>query len=64
MMAFLGGALAGGVAALLLAPKSGREMREEIANSVRRRADATKRIPDAFKEAGGAAKEAFSKALK
>jgi gas vesicle protein len=34
LLAFLGGAVVGGVAALLLAPKSGKETREDIKNFV------------------------------
>lgn len=63
LMAFLGGAAVGGVAALLLAPRSGRETREQISATVRRQTEATRRIPGAVKEAGSAAKEAFAKAL-
>ncbi|HEX4406549.1 MAG TPA: YtxH domain-containing protein [Polyangia bacterium] len=46
--AFLVGALTGGVAALLLAPKSGSGLREDIGNGLRRVPDLVKKaIPDA-----------------
>ena len=63
LTAFIGGALAGAVTALLLAPKSGRETRQQIADTWTQGRDYTKRIPSAVKDAGGAAKEAFSKAM-
>jgi gas vesicle protein len=63
LTAFLGGAVAGAAAALLLAPQSGRETRAQIAGKLDQGRDFTKRIPDAVKGAGGAAKEAFTKAM-
>jgi len=63
LMAFIGGAVAGTVTALLLAPQSGRETRGQISAKLQEGRDMTKRIPAAVKGAGGAAKEAFSKAM-
>ena len=60
---FVGGAVAGAVAALLLAPKSGRETRDQISAKLHEGRDLGKRIPAAVKDAGGAAKQAFSKAM-
>ncbi len=39
LAAFLGGALLGGLAALLLAPKSGKELREELKELAEREAE-------------------------
>ncbi|HSM91748.1 MAG TPA: YtxH domain-containing protein [Anaeromyxobacteraceae bacterium] len=61
--AFVGGALAGGVAALLLAPRSGRETRKRIGDSVTRQKDRVTRFGSAAREAGSAAKEAFTEAM-
>jgi hypothetical protein len=50
--AFLAGVLTGGIAALLLAPKSGRGLREDIGNGIRRVPDLVRQaIPDAGTEA-------------
>jgi hypothetical protein len=50
--AFATGAFVGGVAALLLAPKSGRGLREDLGDRIRSIPDALKKaIPDAGTEA-------------
>jgi YtxH-like protein len=50
--AFAAGALIGGIAALLLAPKSGRGLREDLGDSIRSVPEAFKKaIPDARTEA-------------
>jgi gas vesicle protein len=59
-LAFVGGALVGGAAAVLLAPRSGPEMRRRISGAVHD----TKRIPQAIREASSAAQAAFAAALK
>ncbi len=58
--AAVGGAVAGSVAALLLAPRSGRETRKLIGNVVERQKDKVARLGIAAKEAGTAAKDTFS----
>lgn len=61
--AFLGGAAAGAAIALLTAPRSGRENREQIRGFVKERSDEVARLPKAVKAASGAAKEAFAQSL-
>jgi gas vesicle protein len=61
--AFVGGALAGTVAALLLAPRSGKDTRKLIGETVNRQKERVTRIGSATREAGSAAKEAFSEAM-
>lgn len=63
LMAFLGGAAAGAAIALLTAPKSGFETREQIGGYVQSGKHKAKHLPSAVKAAGGAAREAFSGAL-
>jgi hypothetical protein len=54
--AFLAGALAGGAAALLLAPKSGRGLREDLGNGIRKVPEVVKQaISDASPEAANSA---------
>lgn len=57
---FVGGALAGSVAALLLAPRSGYETRKRIGDAVGRQKEKVTRLGVAAREAGAAAKERFS----
>ena len=60
---FIIGALAGGITALLLAPRSGAETRarfRRVAEGSRERAE---RLPLAGREAGEAAAQAFSETL-
>jgi gas vesicle protein len=63
-LAFLGGALVGGVAAMLLAPHSGSETRRRIAGAVGDAKLFASRTPEAFREASSAAKGAFVTAMK
>jgi gas vesicle protein len=58
--AAVGGAVAGGVAALLLAPKNGRETRRMITDAVERQKEKAARLGIAAREASTAAKDAFS----
>lgn len=60
---FVGGALCGSIAALLLAPKSGSETRKLIGDTVGRQKERVTRLGSAAREAGAAAKEAFSEAM-
>jgi gas vesicle protein len=62
--AFVGGALAGGAAALLLAPCSGAETRRRIAGATRSPNAFGARVPLAFREASSAAQAAFAASLK
>ena len=48
---------------LLLTPKTGRQVRHDIADYARRSADRTSQIPKAVKAASGAAKDAFSESM-
>lgn len=61
--AFVGGALAGGIAALMLAPRSGKETRKLIGQTVERQKERVTRLGGAAREAGTAAKEAFSERM-
>jgi gas vesicle protein len=60
VLTFCGGLAVGAVATLLLTPKSGRELREGLADYARRGASKTAQLPEAVKQASGAAKEAFN----
>lgn len=62
-LTFLGGAAAGALAALLLAPKAGRDVRHDIVETAQRGANKARLVPGAVKEASGAAKEAFGEAM-
>lgn len=61
--AFAGGALLGGVAAVLLAPRSGAATRELLAGKLDVSRELAARVPQAITEASTAAKDAFSAAL-
>ncbi len=63
-IAFLGGALAGAVTTLFLAPRSGEETRKRLAEMAERGREAAVRVPVAVREARNAATEAFSEAMK
>jgi gas vesicle protein len=64
LLAFLGGAVVGSVAALLLAPKSGPETRRKIAELAEQGKEKAERVPVAVREARHAAATAFVEALK
>jgi gas vesicle protein len=63
-LAFLGGALAGGAAALVLAPRSGPETRRRIAGAVDHGKELASRVPQAVRDASSAAQSAFTASLK
>ena len=63
-LAFAGGALVGGAAALLLAPRSGAETRRRISGAAHDTKEAATRMPQAIREATSAAQAAFVAALK
>lgn len=60
---FLGGAAAGAAIALLTAPKSGRESRDQITGYFHDKGDTAARLPSAVKAASHAAREAFSESI-
>jgi gas vesicle protein len=62
-LAFLGGALAGTAAALLLAPGSGEETRARIGDAVNSGGDQVRRARQAAAAAATAAKEAFTEGM-
>jgi gas vesicle protein len=68
ILAFVGGAAAGAVAAMLLAPKSGVETRKDIKHFASEGAERAARIPGAIREAynrgSELAKDTFSEAYK
>lgn len=75
LLAFAGGALAGGIAAALLTPRSGPETRrliggavasgkERLAEVAGETGQAASRLPQALREASSAASEAFTAALR
>jgi gas vesicle protein len=64
LAAFLGGALVGGAAAVLLAPRSGEETRRQLASAVKDSRETAARIPHALVEASAAAQAAYAQALK
>jgi gas vesicle protein len=64
VLAFIGGALVGGSAALLLAPRSGAETRRRITGAVGNTREVASRMPGAIREASTAAQAAFTAALK
>jgi gas vesicle protein len=63
-LAFVGGALVGGAAAVLFTPRSGAETRKRIAGAVDDTREFASRVPEAVREASGAAQSAFAKAMK
>jgi len=63
LAAFLGGALAGTVATLLLAPRSGAETRRKIAETAERSKETVERVGIAAREAAVAAQAAFTTKL-
>jgi gas vesicle protein len=63
-LAFVGGALVGGAAAMLFAPRSGAETRRRIAGVVGDTKEVASRMPLAIREASSAAQAAFTAALK
>lgn len=64
VLAFLSGTLAGVVAALLLAPRSGEETRERIGGAVEHTGEQVRRARLAAREAAVAAREAFTEAMR
>jgi gas vesicle protein len=63
-LAFTGGALVGGAAALVFAPRSGAETRRRITGAVDDTKGFATRMPNAIHEASSAAQAAFTAALK
>jgi len=64
LVAFLGGALAGVVATMLLAPRPGAETRRRIAEAADRSRDTVGRLRTAAEEAAAAARAAFQNAMR
>lgn len=64
LLAFLGGAVVGGVAALLFAPRSGEQTRKRIVQIAENGKEKVERVPVAVREASHAATAAFEKAMK
>jgi gas vesicle protein len=60
---FIGGALVGTVAALLLAPRSGAETRRRIVARTERSKEALERMASAAREGATAARTAFTTAM-
>jgi len=63
-LAFAGGALVGGAAAVLFAARSGAETRRRIAGAVDDTKEFASRMPQAIRDASSAAQTAFAAALK
>ncbi len=63
-LAFAGGALVGGVAALLFAPRPGSETRRRVTGAVADTKELASHVPHALREASSAAQAAFQAALK
>lgn len=59
VLATLGGAAVGAITALLLAPRSGRETRQQLAGYVDTAKNAVARVPEALKKGSDAAWEAL-----
>lgn len=64
LLAFIGGALVGGAAAVLFAPRSGAETRRRILGAVNGAKGVASRMPQAIREASSAAQGAFATAMK
>jgi gas vesicle protein len=64
LLAFVGGALVGGTAALLLAPRTGADTRRRITGAVDDTREVAARVPNAVRQASTAAQVAFTAALK
>lgn len=64
LLSFVGGAVIGGAAALLLAPGSGAESRRRLTGAVDGARELAERLPQAVREASGAAQGAFVKSMK
>ncbi len=64
LLAFLGGTVVGGLAALLLAPRSGEQTRRRIVQMAESGREKAERVPVAVREASHAATAAFGKAMK
>jgi gas vesicle protein len=64
LLAFVGGALVGGAAAVLFAPRSGIETRRRITGAVDGTKEVAPRMPNAIRRASSAAQAAFIAALK
>jgi gas vesicle protein len=64
LLAFVGGALVGGTAALLLAPRSGEDTRRRITGAVDGTREVAARVPNAVRQASSAAQTAFTAAMK
>ena len=64
LLAFLGGAVVGGVAAMLFAPRSGEQTRKRIVEMAEDVEGKAERVPVAVREASHAATVAFGKAMK
>jgi gas vesicle protein len=63
-LAFVGGALVGGAAAVLFAPRSGAETRRRITGAVDGTREVASRMPTAIRRASSAAQSAFTDAMK
>jgi len=63
-LAALAGAAVGAGVALLLAPKSGKETREQISGFIQKNKELVGKLPEAIKSASGAAKDAMAAGLK
>ncbi len=63
-LAFAGGALVGGAAAVLFAARSGAETRRRIAGAVDDTKKFASRMPQAIRDASSAAQTAFAAALR
>jgi gas vesicle protein len=63
-LAFVGGAVVGGLGAVLLTPRSGAETRRRLSGAVEGTKEVASRMPQAFREASSAAQAAFAAALK
>jgi gas vesicle protein len=63
-LSFLGGALVGGVAAMLLTPRSGADTRKRLVGAANDTRELAARVPQAVREASAAAQEAFAGAMK